>query len=58
MSIDDIAAFADAADVAAADLDEFMIMDDLQASSEFRASLLETYTERAIEAATERCGPP
>jgi carbon-monoxide dehydrogenase medium subunit len=38
------------------DLDESMMMDDLQASAEFRAQLLGTYTERAIERAAERAG--
>lgn len=36
---------------ATTDLDEAMMMDDLQASAEFRAALLETYTERGVEAA-------
>ncbi|MFD1634410.1 FAD binding domain-containing protein [Haloplanus ruber] len=44
---------ATAATNAANDLDEMMMMDDLQASAEFRAQLLETYAERAItDAAT------
>lgn len=35
--------------LATQDLDEAMMMDDLQASGEFRGALLETYTERTIE---------
>lgn len=46
---------ADAIETAAGhatdDLDETMMMDDLQASGEFRAQLLEVYTERALTAA-------
>ena len=56
VAVDDTAAFADAAGEATTDLDEFMIMDDLQASSEFRANLLRQYTERAVTTAVERCG--
>jgi carbon-monoxide dehydrogenase medium subunit len=33
-------------------------MDDLQASSEFRAQLLEVYTERALEEAMDRVSAP
>jgi carbon-monoxide dehydrogenase medium subunit len=47
---------AAAAANAAADLDEMMMMDDLQASAEFRAQLLETYVERAIEDAATGTG--
>jgi carbon-monoxide dehydrogenase medium subunit len=47
---------AAAAANAAADLDEMMMMDDLQASAEFRAQLLETYAERAIEDAATGTG--
>jgi carbon-monoxide dehydrogenase medium subunit len=36
---------------AADDLDEMLMMDDLQASGEFRAQLLESYAERAIKEA-------
>ncbi|SFS87993.1 FAD binding domain-containing protein [Halostagnicola kamekurae] len=43
-----------AAERAADDLEEAMMMDDLQASSEFRSHLLETYTKRALERAAER----
>ncbi|WP_435068745.1 FAD binding domain-containing protein [Haloplanus sp. C73] len=51
-TLDDDAIEAAAAK-ADADLDEMMMMDDLQASAEFRAQLLERYVERAIrEAAT------
>ena len=45
-----------AAEHAAADLDESMMMDDIQASAEYRAHLLEVYTERALERAAERAG--
>jgi len=38
------------------DLDEMMMMDDLQASAEFRAQLLETYAERAIRDAATGTG--
>jgi carbon-monoxide dehydrogenase medium subunit len=41
----------EAAASAADDLDEMMMMDDLQASAEFRAQLLESYAERAIREA-------
>jgi carbon-monoxide dehydrogenase medium subunit len=47
---------AAAAASAADDLDEMMMMDDLQASAEFRAQLLESYTERAIEEAGDGTG--
>jgi len=40
------------------DLDEAMMMDDLQASAEFRAQLLEAYTERALQATAERSPEP
>lgn len=36
------------------DLEPALMMDDLQASGEFRAQLLEVYTERALEAAIDR----
>ncbi|MFB6170833.1 MAG: xanthine dehydrogenase family protein subunit M [Haloarculaceae archaeon] len=49
-------AFEDAAADAAADLDEAMMMDDIQASSEFRAQLLSVYAQRALESAAERSG--
>ncbi|WP_246985362.1 FAD binding domain-containing protein [Halorientalis marina] len=49
-------AIAAAAEHAAADLDESMMMDDIQASAEYRAHLLEVYTERALERAAERAG--
>lgn len=35
-------------------IEDWEFMDDLQASADFRAQLLEVYTERAIEAALER----
>lgn len=43
-----------AAERAADDLEEAMMMDDLQASAEFRSHLLETYTKRALERTAER----
>ncbi|MFB6107740.1 MAG: xanthine dehydrogenase family protein subunit M [Haloplanus sp.] len=45
-----------AAASAADDLDEMMMMDDLQASAEFRAQLLEAYAERALKEAAEEAG--
>jgi CO/xanthine dehydrogenase FAD-binding subunit len=33
-----------------------MVMDDLQASAEFRERLLEVYTERALTEVAERAG--
>lgn len=47
---------ADAAARAADDLDEFMLLDDLQASGEYRADLLTVYAERALSVAAERVG--
>ncbi|MFB6299210.1 MAG: xanthine dehydrogenase family protein subunit M [Halobacteriales archaeon] len=38
------------------DIDTFMMMDDLQASNEFRAQLLRVYTKRALSTAIERVG--
>ncbi|WP_318568308.1 hypothetical protein [Salinigranum marinum] len=38
------------------DLDDWMVMDDLQASAEFRGQLLGVYTERALTEAAERAG--
>lgn len=49
-------ALAEAASQAADDLDELMMMDDIQASAEFRAHLLCVYTERALTAAADRVG--
>ncbi|WP_246989692.1 FAD binding domain-containing protein [Halorientalis marina] len=49
-------AIAAAAEHATADLDESMMMDDIQASAEYRAHLLEVYTERALARAAERAG--
>jgi len=46
----------DAAAHAGESLDTSMFMDDIQASAEFRAQLLEVYTERALEQALERAG--
>lgn len=54
-SLDDDA-IATAASHAGDDLDEDMMMSDLQASNEFRAQLLEVYTERALTAAMDRVG--
>jgi carbon-monoxide dehydrogenase medium subunit len=54
----DEAAIEAAASHATDDLDTAMMMDDLQASAEFRAQLLEVYTERALEQATEDVAAP
>jgi len=54
-SLDDDA-IATAASHAGDDLDTDMMMSDLQASNEFRAQLLEVYTERALTAAMDRTG--
>ena len=43
-----------AAEHATDDVEDYMLMDDTQASAEFRAHLLEVYTRRAIETAVER----
>jgi carbon-monoxide dehydrogenase medium subunit len=40
------------------DLDEMMMMEDNFASAEFRAQLLEAYTERALESAAEEAQAP
>jgi len=45
-----------AADAAGDSLDEYMIMEDQQASQEFRLQLLSVYTGRALETAGERAG--
>jgi carbon-monoxide dehydrogenase medium subunit len=45
-----------AAESAADELDEMMMMDDLQASAAFRAQLLESYAERALREAGEGTG--
>jgi len=45
-----------AADAAGDSLDEYMIMEDQQASQEFRLQLLSVYTGRALESAGERAG--
>ncbi len=47
-----------AAEVATDDLDTAMMMDDLQASGEFRAQLLTVYTERALTEAMEAVSAP
>lgn len=49
---------SDVAEHATDDLDTVMLMDDLQASNEFRAQLLEVYTKRALENARERVDAP
>jgi len=45
-----------AAEQASVDIDEWLPMDDLQASAEFREQLLTVYTERALTEAAERAG--
>jgi carbon-monoxide dehydrogenase medium subunit len=45
-----------AADAAGGSLDEYMVMQDQQASAEFRLQLLEVYTRRALTTAGERAG--
>jgi carbon-monoxide dehydrogenase medium subunit len=45
---------ADAAARAAEELDETMLMSDIQASADFRARLLDVYTERALESVADR----
>jgi carbon-monoxide dehydrogenase medium subunit len=52
------AVIEDAAALATEDLDEAMMMEDLQASAEFRAQLLKVYTERALEAVADRAPTP
>jgi carbon-monoxide dehydrogenase medium subunit len=52
------AVIEDAAALATEDLDEAMMMEDLQASAEFRAQLLKVYTERALEAVADRAATP
>lgn len=47
---------ATAAEHAGEDIEEFLFMEDLQASAEFREHLLGVYTERALETAFERAG--
>jgi carbon-monoxide dehydrogenase medium subunit len=47
-----------AAEHAADDLDDVMMMSDLQASSEFRAQLVQVYAKRALLGAAERAGAP
>jgi len=49
---------AAAAEHATEDVDEAMLMDDLQASGEFRAQLLEVYAERALLAAVDEASAP
>jgi carbon-monoxide dehydrogenase medium subunit len=49
---------AEAAAHATDDLDVDLMMDDLQASGEFRAQLLDVYTERALEEALDRVSAP
>jgi carbon-monoxide dehydrogenase medium subunit len=45
-----------AADAAGDSLDEYMVMEDQQASADFRLQLLSVYTERALETVGERAG--
>ena len=52
----DASTIADAAGRAGDDLEDWMVMDDLQASAEFRERLLEVYTERALTEVAERAG--
>jgi carbon-monoxide dehydrogenase medium subunit len=47
-----------AAQRATEDLDTAMMMEDLQASAEFRAQLLEVYTQRALEAVADEATTP
>jgi carbon-monoxide dehydrogenase medium subunit len=47
-----------AASAATDGVDEAMVMSDLQASAEFRATLLEAYTKRALAGVTDRAAPP
>jgi len=51
-------AIESAAGHATDDLDVDMMMDDVQASGEFRAHLLEVYTRRALDTAHERLSAP
>ncbi|MWV38414.1 xanthine dehydrogenase family protein subunit M [Natrialba sp. INN-245] len=52
-ALDDVS-FEDVAEVADENLEEFMMMDDIQASAEFRAQLLKVYTEEALNDAVDR----
>ncbi|PSQ19918.1 xanthine dehydrogenase family protein subunit M [Halobacteriales archaeon QS_8_69_26] len=56
VSLDDEDAMAEAASRATDDLDTAMMMEDIQASADFRAHLLEVYTERALATAADRAG--
>jgi carbon-monoxide dehydrogenase medium subunit len=56
LSLDDHDSIEGAADHAVEDLDTAMMMEDLQASGEFRAQLLEVYCGRALSSAAERAG--
>ncbi len=47
-----------AASVATEDVDEAMMMSDLQASAEFRATLLQAYTKRALSGVADRAPAP
>lgn len=53
--LDNEMARATAADCADDDLEESMMMEDIHASSEFRANLLQIFTKRALDAAVQRC---
>ena len=52
----DADAVAVARDAAGDSLDEYMVMEDQQASQEFRLQLLSAYTERALKTVGERAG--
>jgi carbon-monoxide dehydrogenase medium subunit len=56
-SLDD-ETIAAAASVATDGVDEMMMMSDLQASAEFRATLLEAYTKRALGGVADRAAAP
>lgn len=56
-SLDDVSA-EDAAAVAADDLDEVMMMEDIEASQEYRAQLTRAYTEEALSECLETATPP
>jgi carbon-monoxide dehydrogenase medium subunit len=47
---------AAAADVAGDDVEDWMVMDDTQASAAFRMQLLSVYTERALSTVADRAG--
>lgn len=55
-ALDDADAASTAAEHATDGVDDYMLMDDTQASGEFRAHLLEVYASRAIRAAMDDAG--